>query len=370
MKHLARACVLAVSFAAVACGGDATIPGGFGGESTTSSTGASGGASSSSSSSGSGGETSSSSSSSSGSSSSSSGGGGAPAALDPNLDGPYAIAEIDDVIAQVPGGDTNVPVHCAHPVSGPSAGPYPIVVVGHGMQLPPSQYTSYVKRLATFGYVAMTVDFPASLFGVDNNKSAKDMAAGIDWAVGKPALAADGTRAGMSGHSLGGKTALLAATLDPRVKAAFVLDPVDAGGPGGCNPPSCVDVSSLMPNLHIPTGFLGETTDAMGGFMACAPAADNYTTFYAGAVSPSVQITALGANHMSFLDNVSTCGLVCSFCNPATAPNAEVNAMSRALMVAFYERHLRGDQGYEPYLTGAMAEARYVTTGKATIVSK
>ncbi|MFT3773981.1 MAG: CocE/NonD family hydrolase [Minicystis sp.] len=289
---------------------------------------------------------------------------------DPDKDGPYQIAELDDTIAAVAGGDSNIPVHCAHPTSGPSAGPYPVIVVGHGLQLPPAQYLSYVKRLATFGYVALTVDFPASLFGVDNAKGAKDMIAGIDWAKGKPSLNADPDTVGMTGHSLGGKTALLAATQDARVKAAITLDPVDGGGPNGCNPPACVDVSDLMPGLHIPTGFVGETTDAMGGFMPCAPAANNFQAFYAGANAPSLAVTALGANHMSFLDDVATCGLTCSFCQPATAPNAQVNAMARAFVVAFYERHLRGDTAYDTYLTGADAQMRYVSTGQATIASK
>ncbi|APR84079.1 Hypothetical protein A7982_09428 [Minicystis rosea] len=300
-------------------------------------------------------------------SSSSSGGGNVP---DPNADGPYQIAEIDDKIASVAGGDTNVPVHCAYPTSGPSSGPHPVVVIGHGMQLPITQYASYVRRLATFGYVALTVDFPASLFGVDNPKAAKDLIAGLDWAKGKPMLDADADHAGMTGHSLGGKLALLAATQDARVKAAITLDPVDGGGPTGCNAPACVDVSDLMPSLHIPTGFVGETTDAVGGFMPCAPAANNFQTFYAGANAPSLAVTVLGGNHMSFLDDVSTCGVTCSFCQPATAPNAQVNGLARAYVVAFYERHLRGNTAYDTYLTGAEAQARYVTTSQATLASK
>jgi len=39
-------------------------------------------------------------------------------------------------------------------------------------------------------------------------------------------------------------------------------------------------------------------------------------------------------------------------------------------MVAFYERHLRGNVAYDTYLTGADAKARYVTTNQAALVSK
>jgi hypothetical protein len=125
-----------------------------------------------------------------------------------------------------------------------------------------------------------------------------------------------------------------------------------------------------MPSLSIPTGFLGETTDATAAGMACAPQADNFATFYAGAQSPSFAVTITGANHMSFLDDVGSCGFTCAFCNPSTANDAEVNAMARAYVAAFFERHLRGDVAYDAYLTGGIATERYVSPGKATIESK
>ena len=281
---------------------------------------------------------------------------------DPNADGPFAVTEKDTTTTVASTTDT-VAIHVASP-SG--AGPFPVVVVAHGFQLPSSQYYGYVKRLASFGYIALTVDFPQSFTGNDNPRQAKALIGGLDWAKADAALGpkVDATKAGMTGHSLGGKLALLAATMDARVKAAFVLDPVD-GGQGGCTAPKCVEVKDLMPTLAIPTGFIGQTSDT-----ACAPAADNFTTFYAQTKTPSLQVTALGAAHMSFLDDVATCGIFCTFCGAATAPNAQVNGMARALTVAFYERHLRGNTAYDAYLTGAQATARYVTTSQATIVSK
>jgi hypothetical protein len=47
-----------------------------------------------------------------------------------------------------------------------------------------------------------------------------------------------------------------------------------------------------------------------------------------------------------------------------------VSALARSYVVAFYERHLRGNVGYDAYLTGAEAQARYVATNLATIESK
>lgn len=356
---------LALSITLFACGSDVVT--GAGG--AAASTGAAGGATTGSAPSATSTATGGNSTSTSTSTASGAGVGGMGASPDPNVDGPYAFTEIDASVVN-PTNQHAIPIHCAYPTSGPSAGPYPVIVVAHGFQLPASQYSDYVKRLASFGYVALTADYPAGLFTPNNVENAKDLLAALDWTTTAPQLAgkADASNAGMTGHSLGGKLALLASTMDARVKAAITLDPVDSSM--NCSAQDCPDVSALMPSLHIPTAFLGETTDAVGGFQACAPAADNYTTFYAGATSPSLEVTVNGANHMSFLDDVATCGLVCSFCNMATAPNAQVHDLSKAFVVAFYERHLRGDVAYDTYLTGAMAQARYVMTGEATIDSK
>jgi dienelactone hydrolase len=293
---------------------------------------------------------------------------------DPNEPGPYAYKEIDDSTDVAASGDQNLAIHCAYPTSGPTAGPYPVVVVAHGLSLAASEYYGYLQRLASFGYVALTVDYPASVFSVNNPAEAQDLLGGLDWAAASPVVKslADTSSGGMTGHSLGGKVALLAATLDARVKAAIVLDPVDGGGGQACTAPECVTVASLLPSLQVPTGFLGETTDATGGVggMPCAPAADNYATFYAQANAPSLEVTVVGADHTSFLDDVSTCGFFCSLCTAGTAPNAQVNGLAEAYVAAFYERYLRGNTAYDTYLTGAKANARYVVTNEAVITSK
>jgi chlorophyllase len=381
MKHLPALGVLALSVASLtaACGGDgdttATSQGtGAATTATTSGSGGSGGAASTTSAGGAGttttgGPTSTTAGSTSSSAGSTGVGGGMMGVADPNVDGPYPIKEIDDTATAAATGH-KVPIHAAYPSGGPTAGPYPVILVAHGFQLPAAQYKGYVKRLASFGYVALTADFPAGFVGINNVENAKDLLAGLDWAATKAELAgkADVNKAGATGHSLGGKVSIIAASMDARIKATITLDPVD--GAMNCTPQNCPDASTLVPTLTIPTGFLGETTDAAGGFQPCAPAADNFTTFYAGAKSPSLMVTVTGANHMSFLDDVATCGFICSFCNMATAPNAQVNALAKAYVVAFYERHLRGDLAYDTYLTGAQAQARYVTTNQATIVSK
>jgi dienelactone hydrolase len=303
-----------------------------------------------------------------------SGAGGTPmVASDPNKDGPYTIVEIDDPDFTVQATGDDVPIHCAYPTSGPTDGPYPVIVVAHGFQLPANQYNLYLRRLASFGYVALTADFPTSFLGTNNTEAAQNIIAGLDWVAARPDLKGDTNLAGATGHSLGGKLAVHAAKIDARIKATIVLDPVDgAPGPTGgtCNPPACIDVSAELP-IPKPTGFLGELTDKGGGFgQACAPEAENFLTFYANASAPSFAVTVNGANHMSFLDNVSTCGFTCGVCQMATVDNATVNSLARAYVVAFYERHLRGNTAYDTYLTGAEAKTRYVDTNLVTIQTK
>lgn len=247
----------------------------------------------------------------------------------------------------------------------PGTSDNPLVLFGHGFLIPPTQYDSYAQHLATHGFLACTVDF---VTGLTPNHSlwATDYRAAIDALILADADPAsplfgklDPEHIGLAGHSLGGKLAVLAAKEDPRVKAVFGVDPVDGQEP---------DATDLLP-LSIPLGVIGETIDATATGMACAPAEANYTTFFDAAAAPALEITALGANHLSFLDEQSSCELVCEFCNPATVPDAEVNALTRAYLVAFFGRYL-ADRDYDSQLNGDEAERRYVETRRITIRSR
>lgn len=244
----------------------------------------------------------------------------------------------------------------------PGSANNPLVLFGHGFLIPPAQYDSYAQHLATHGFLACTVDF---VTGLTPNHAlwATDYRSAIDALIlanadpSSPLYGKlDAERIGLAGHSLGGKLAVLAAKEDPRVKAIFGVDPVDSQEP---------DATALLP-LSIPIGVIGETTDATAAGMACAPAEANYTTFFDAAAAPALEITVLGANHVSFLDDRSSCELVCEFCNPATVPDAEVNALTRAYLVAFFGRYL-AERDYDSQLNGDEAQRRYVETRRITI---
>ena len=293
-------------------------------------------------------------------------------ALDPDLPGPYTVGSpfIESVTVAATGNTFDVKVW--RPTAGPDAGPWPVVVLAHGNQLPIAQYDGYASRLASFGYVALNADYPSPLGAPNHLVGAQNLRGVFTWAATAPSISGlvDLTRTALVGHSVGGRIGLLAATQDSAIDVVVALDPVD-GVPAGCTLQNCPDVSSLMSSLAIPTLFVGETLDATSEFgQACAPAADNYTTFYAGTPPPSVEVTVLGAGHMSFLDDLANCGFTCSFCRTPTTANATVNGLARAYTVAFLQRYLRGIASYDTYITGEMAQARYIDTGLATLQSR
>ncbi len=291
--------------------------------------------------------------------------------VDPTKPGPFPVTELDGV-ANVPATGDSVPIHAVIPKG---AGPFPVIVLAHGFQLPPSQYYGTVRFLATFGFVTLTADYPAGFTSSNNVRDAKNVAGALDWAKSAPETASviDIAKSGVAGHSRGGKAAVLAAALDKRFVAVLGIDPVDVKSPLACNTVTeCPDSRDAVAALALPTAFLGETTDGSGGSFgqACAPSEGNFQTFYAKTRSPSYAVTITGANHMSFLDDPQSCGFTCSVCNAATAKHEDVLALSRAYAVAFFQRHLRGAAAYDAYLDGTRAKALWVSTGLATITSK
>jgi chlorophyllase len=268
-----------------------------------------------------------------------------------------------------------VPIHAVYPKD-TSRGPFPIVVFGHGFQIPASQYFDYLSHLASFGYIAVTADYPDPFMGpVNNLNDGRDLAAALDWSQSNPTVKpiVDLNRAGVMGHSRGGKAAVLAAIEDSRFKAVYGVDPVDALPPAGvaCDPAdACPMASLLVSTLHLPTLFVGETLDRSGGALACAPASGNFEVFYTHAMSPSIEVTVNGASHMSFVDDPTACGVVCELCQTPSAAQSAVLGLAQAYAVAFFERHLRNRTEYDGYLTGTDAERRYVMTGEASVTSK
>lgn len=275
--------------------------------------------------------------------------------VDPRIEGEHEVELIETDI-ETPGG-TSIPLTMYVPTS---EGPHPVVVFLQGFLLGPDDYASYGEHIGSWGYVVIMPELPGDTQSGDRDATSEL----LDWLEGPGTLdgAVLGGRADpellmLGGHSRGGKVSLLTATTDTRVDAVFGIDPVDtAGGPGTNPSPDNPSVApELMPLVLAPITIVGETVNASGGFMSCAPEAENFRQYFGAATAPAVAIEFLTANHMSFLDDPN-CGFVCSACTAGTDEPSVTRRMTQGYMVAFAQWQLRGRDGYRDYLAGPFTQ--------------
>lgn len=240
--------------------------------------------------------------------------------------------------------------------------PMPLVVFKHGFQLTTANYVVLLERLASHGFVVVGVDTGGGVFGGPTNADERDASiATLDWALAEAPFVAlvDAARVGVAGHSRGGKVAMMVAAADDRVGATLLLDPVNGCGPGAPYSAACPDVASgeIAGAVATALGVMGETNNASGGFMPCAPADQNYQTIYdaAGASSWAVAWTFTGADHMDFTDDGG--GFAGSFCPDGPGDDEVIRQDVRRLAVAFFRRHLEGEDAMDAWLTGASVPA-------------
>jgi predicted dienelactone hydrolase len=257
-------------------------------------------------------------------------------AVDPAEDGPATVTESNATIPGAGAGRT-----LAATVFVPAgAGPRPLAIVSPGFQMARAQYASYAHHLATWGFAVILTDYAESGFSIDHDRIASDVPAVIDWALAQQALAVDAAKIATLGHSLGGKTSVFAAAKDVRIKAVVAWDPVDSNNPSVA--------PQQMGGITAAIAVIGETTNASGGFMPCAPAAENFQQFYAAAPSPAMAVTVTGADHMDWVDDPS-CGF-CGFCTAGTASPGVVRRVTRRLDVAWLRRQLLADTAMDAWL--------------------
>lgn len=272
--------------------------------------------------------------------------------IDPSRPGPFAVGRFSDVIRASSAND--VPIDCRFGETSPE--PRPLVLIAPGFGIGVEQYVRYADRLASHGFLACLVDYPTGLLA-HHAENARDLGAVLDalLAPGRvsPGGVPDPVATGLMGHSLGGKLAFLLAADDARVAAVFGLDPVD--GSVLCPPSRCPDATDRLP-LGVPVAVVGETLDARSSRgQACAPADDNFQTFFEASASPALEVDVFGANHVSFLDDRAQCGLPCRFCNAPRIEDEAAGEVARRFMVAFFRRHLMGELEQQTFLTGAEA---------------
>lgn len=269
-------------------------------------------------------------------------------ATDPANDGPATVTTTTVSIPATTGHTVPATIYT-------SPGASALVVISPGFQMARTQYATYAHHLATWGFVVVLTDYADQGFFADHQLMANDVTAVITYALAaQPGI--DAAKIALAGHSLGGDISVLAASGDPRVKAVVGWDPVDASSPSV--------VPEHMTGFTAALAVIGETTDASGGFMPCAPSADDYEQFYAAAPAPAFAMTIDGADHMDWVDD-GTCSL-CNVCTAGTAPPERAHTATRRLNVAWLRSQLFGDTAMQPWL----AAPPEVAAGIATVEHK
>jgi dienelactone hydrolase len=218
----------------------------------------------------------------------------------------------------------SLPTTVWYPTTG---GPWPLIVFAHGFNTNPNFYDGLVAPIAAAGYVVAAPEFPASGSDFPGAPSQADIpnqpgdlsvvvTAMLDAnATGGGELTGriDASRIGATGHSDGGTTvaalALNSATVDGRIRATAVL----AGA-----------------RWPIPNGvwgaFNGGPVLVVNGDADTVNWIGNGDSVYAAAAPPKAFVQAVGGGHLGPFINESPQG-----------------AATRASIIAFFDRELRGD---------------------------
>ena len=182
-----------------------------------------------------------------------------------------------------------------------SGAPYPLIVFSHGYTGMRRQSTTYTSHLASHGYVVVSADYPLTNLAApggprlgDVLNQPGDVSFLIDSLLGFSRQAghqlegaADEEAIGLSGHSLGGLTTVLAAfgpMRDPRVKAALPI----AG-------PACLVGDAAYGTAPVPLLVLSGSADRVVAWRSVRAAYDM-------ARPPKYLLAILGANHLRFAD--------------------------------------------------------------------
>jgi fermentation-respiration switch protein FrsA (DUF1100 family) len=266
-----------------------------------------------------------------------------------------------------------------------SQAPYPLIVFSHGYTGVRRQSVSYTTHLASHGYIAISPDYPLSNGLAPGGPRAGDVLNQpgdvsflIDRFLGfadEPGNqfegAIDETTIGLTGHSLGGLTTILATfgpLADSRVKAAAPLAPV-----------SCLVGSQNYEGSHTPLLVISGSDDQVVAFGSARQA-------YDAANPPKYLLTLLGGNHMRFADAdmgdpepgalassggetflqdtlriVQATGADFTACpeaesSPQTLPGERQRELTRLFATAFFDHYLKGDEGTSHVLTTEFAQ--------------
>jgi len=217
-----------------------------------------------------------------------------------------------------------------------SGAPYPFIVFAHGLGSPNTGSQLLTAHLASHGYIVAAPAFPLSTFlapggptTADQPDQALDVSFIIDTFLGFSAqpghmfeASIDGSRIGMTGHSNGGMTTLVATfdqnLRDPRIKAAMPM-----------SPPGCILQQGYYGAVDVPLLILHGDNDLLVDFD------DHAVNIYNRANAPKSLVQLIKGNHISFSDAAISVGFddvqACNFLPDPETLETQFTALISAL---------------------------------------
>ncbi|MFF2364220.1 alpha/beta hydrolase family protein [Streptomyces sp. NPDC058122] len=265
------------------------------------------------------------------------------AAADPSVTGPYAVA-YSDVTVAASGRSYSARVWYPGSTAGSNApvasGAHPGLAFGHGFFQGITQYESLLKHYASWGFITVTPTSQGGLFP-SHSAFADDLNAALTWLTSQNttsgsrfAGAVDTDHLGVSGHSMGGGAALLAAGRNPAIKSVSTLAAAETN-------PSAVAASGT---LTVPAQYVGGSADTIAGV------ADNQQKMYDAKRAPAQLRVITGGFHCGFEDR-SGFG-----CDSGAITRAAQQKLTQGVTTAYLLYTLGGDTSMYDQVWGSAAQ--------------
>ncbi len=273
------------------------------------------------------------------------------ALADSSLPGPFAVSQRTVTVTRTSG--TTFTAQIRYPATSSAANapfaagaaPAPAITFGHGFLSAVDLYDSTMDHLASHGYIVIATTSEGSLLPSHAN-FALDMRQCLTWLEDQNALATSwlagdvNTAAfGVSGHSMGGGASALAAGADARIKCLATLAAAET------NPSAAAAASSIQR----PCCFI---TGAQDGIVAPSSTLGEYNNCDA----PRQFVSIAGGSHCGFIDSAIIA------CDGGTLARADQLSKTRALLLDWFNTHLRGNAAAFTVAWGAGAQVAGTTT--------
>ncbi len=283
----------------------------------------------------------------------------------------------------------------------PRAGKFPLVVFSHGFGGHRRQSTFLCTHLASHGYVVAAMDHTGNtilemvqvMMAVQMGSAPPPDAITVltdiiptrpadvkfvldellQGAAGEIGDGIDGDRIGMSGHSFGGWTTLVATARDRRIRAALPLAPA-----GGWSPLPAEILARELDfrwGRDVPTLFLVADQDTILPLRGMRE-------LYGKTESPKKMVVLEDADHMHFCDRVEEIHELLRMMPPPVfdqvakdikpiselCPGESAYRFTRGLGLAHMDAHLRGSESAASFLAGDLVAALAAQAVKASVV--